>query len=190
MIITHPKSLSSFFQVNCYCQLSSQGLPNRSRFLLLLLYWENSSHQEWTFSTSLPSTCTLIYSHTHRFLLLSCLKGMNVPIPSQDDPFSMLAHQTLAVFSFLEPHSISYSLFYLWSLPLHYPQPEYKLQSPLHTKSIPSQTNVYTCTCHLLPCLPNSSSFLTPDMLDLDFRTLLTTNWTPNCQIQSPIFNL
>lgn len=68
MIITHPKSVSSFFQVNCYCQLSSQGLPTRSRFHLLLLYWENSSHQEWTFSTSFPSTCTLIYSHTHHFL--------------------------------------------------------------------------------------------------------------------------
>ena len=63
--------------------MSSAGLLPLSRFHLLLLYWENTSHWEWTFSTSFPSTCTLIYHHTCLYRVLACPKGINVPILCQ-----------------------------------------------------------------------------------------------------------
>lgn len=91
-------------------KLSSQGPFTPSRFHQLLLYWENPNLQERIFSTSF-STCTLIFGHTW-LLFLSCPKGMNVPVPSQDTCFDHACTPDLGwpVF-FLEASSISYSLF-------------------------------------------------------------------------------
>lgn len=137
-----------------------------------------------------PSTCTLVFHYTHLFLHLYYPQRNECPysFPRQVTCWSMLALQTSSALSFLEPSFISYSLFYLSSLP--YSQPKYKLQAPLHTKNIPSWTNVYKHRhVHSPLGAPTSQLLLFPHPwhLDLDFRTLLTTKWVSNCQIQSPL---
>lgn len=90
-------------------QMLSQGLLTAD-FICSYFTEKNTSHQEWMFSTACPSTCTLVFHH------LSYPQRMNVPVSlflPKTTSLSMPALQTSAALSFLEPYSVSYSLFYL-----------------------------------------------------------------------------
>lgn len=104
----------------------------------------------------LPSSYLYPHLQSHRFFLLSYSKGANVPIP-KITPFEHPCAPEPGPLIFLKPTSIRYSLFYLWSLPLHSSQPQCKLQSPSRTTHKSLFTNMHSHTrTHSLPPLPIS----------------------------------
>lgn len=114
--ITHPKSVSSFFQANCHKLLNVLCRPPPSQQISsapTLLRKHKSLGMN--FLNFLP-----FHLHTDlpSYMSLSCprLSQRNkcpYSLPSQVPILSTLALRTSATLPFLEPSSISYSLFYI-----------------------------------------------------------------------------